>query len=411
MRPITNDIIVVGILFAILTFVFQTSSYSRFKKFYTYVPALLLCYFLPSLLNTFDIVDPKKSQVYFVAKTYFLPASLALFCISIDFQGLRRLGFKAIIMFFAATFGIILGGPIALVIVSWISPDTINEAGGTVQMWKGLTTVAGSWMGGSANQLAMKETFEVSDKLYSAMVTVDVITANIWMAFLLYGAGISDKIDHWLKSDSKAIKQVQKRIEDYQMSIARIPTLTDIMTVVGVGLGCTTLAHIGATIITPFLVQNVPFLEDYGLHSSFFWVVVIATTLGVILSFTRVRELEGVGASKFGSLFLYFLIATIGMKMDIMEIFKNPGLFLIGIIWMLVHITVLLVVAKIIRAPFFFVAVGSQANVGGAASAPVVASAFRPSLAVVGVLLAVLGYAVGTYGALITAMLMQAVAN
>lgn len=108
-----------------------------------------------------------------------------------------------------------------------------------------------------------------------------------------------------------------------------------------------------------------------------------------------------------GSVFIYILVATIGMKMDIGQVLQNLGLFAVGIVWMLVHVAVLLIVARLIRAPFFFVAVGSQANIGGAASAPVVASAFSPALAPVGVLMAVLGYALGTYGALVAAFLMQ----
>jgi len=101
------------------------------------------------------------------------------------------------------------------------------------------------------------------------------------------------------------------------------------------------------------------------------------------------------------------LVATIGMKMNILAIFENPGLFIVGLIWMAFHALLLIAVAKGIKAPFFFMAVGSQANVGGAASAPIVASAFHPSLAPVGVLLAVLGYAIGTYGAWICGILMQ----
>ena len=117
------------------------------------------------------------------------------------------------------------------------------------------------------------------------------------------------------------------------------------------------------------------------------------------------------GASTWGTLFIYVLVTTIGMKMNVGEIFENLGLFAIGLVWMAVHVTLLVVVAKLIRAPFFFVAVGSQANVGGAASAPIVASAFSPSLAPVGVLMAVLGYALGTYGALICAFLMRGVSG
>jgi uncharacterized membrane protein len=151
-------------------------------------------------------------------------------------------------------------------------------------------------------------------------------------------------------------------------------------------------------------------LNSVGLNSltsSFFWLIVISTTIGLILSFTKARKLEGVGASRFGSVFIYVLVATIGMKMNVSEVFDNLGLFFVGLIWMSIHVLLLVVVARLIKAPFFFVAVGSQANVGGAASAPIVASAFDTALAPVGVLMAVMGYALGTYGALICAGFMK----
>jgi uncharacterized membrane protein len=137
--------------------------------------------------------------------------------------------------------------------------------------------------------------------------------------------------------------------------------------------------------------------------------IVFASTVGVALSFTKARQLEGAGASKIGSVFLYILIATIGMKMDVRMIVDAPIYFIIGVIWMIIHAGLMLVVAKLIKAPVFYMAVASQANVGGAASAPIVASAFHPSLAPVGVLLAVLGYTVGTYMAWICGQILQAI--
>jgi len=412
MTPLfTNDAVVLGILLAILAIVFQTSQSSNpyLKKFYTYVPSLLLCYFVPSIFNSLGIISGDESKLYFVASRYLLPASLVLLTISIDLNAILRLGPKALIMFFTGTFSIILGGPLTIIIVSIFAPEIVGGHGPDA-VWRGLTTVAGSWIGGGANQTAMKEVFHVGDDLFSAMITVDVIVANIWMAFLLYGAGITERLDRRLKSDVSAIDELRRRIEEYRASIAKIPTLTDVTTVLAVGFGITAIAHFGADLIAPWIADHAPALKRYSLTSNFFWIVVIATTGGLILSFTRARRLEGVGASRTGSLLLYVLVATIGMKMDILAIFDNPGLFLVGGIWMLFHAIVMITVAKLIKAPFFFMAVGSQANVGGAASAPIVASAFHPALAPVGVLLAVLGYAVGTYGAWICGIMMQAVA-
>ena len=412
MKPLfTNDAIVLGILLAILAFVFKTSHSDNpfWKKFYTYVPALLLCYFIPAVFNSLGIISGEESHLYFVASRYLLPASLVLLTLSIDMQGIINLGPKAVIMFLTATVGIVIGGPLAILIISAFNPEIVGGSGPDA-VWRGLTTVAGSWIGGGANQTAMKEVFGVSDRLFTAMIAVDVIVANIWMAFLLYGAGISERIDTWLKSDTSAITEVRKKVENYRASIERIPSLTDLVVIAAVGFGMTALAHFGADLIAPWIRANAPGLEKFSLTSPFFWIVVIATTAGLLLSFTKARDLEGAGASKVGSLLLYILVASIGMKMDIGAVQESPGFFAVGLVWMLIHVTILLTVGKLIRAPFFFIAVGSQANVGGAASAPVVASAFHTALAPVGVLLAVLGYALGTYGAWLCGILMQSVA-
>jgi uncharacterized membrane protein len=408
---ITNDAVVLGILFFILGFIFYTSGKKEgfWSKFYAYVPSLLLCYFIPSILNSLGFISGDESRLYFMASNYLLPACLIYLTLSIDFKGLARLGDKAVIMFLAGTLGIILGGPVAVLIVSLFSPETVGGQGPDA-VWRGLSTIAGSWIGGGANQTAMKEVFQVSDKVFASMVAVDIIVANIWMAALLYGAGRSAKIDRIFKADTSKITELQQRIENYQLSISKNPTLNQLMLVLAIGFGFTGVSHFLADIITPFIKNNYPSLETFSLTSSFFWLILLATTIGLLLSFTKVRNLEAYGTSKLGSVFIYVLVATIGMKMDITAIVSNPGLFLVGAIWMLVHVTVMLVVAWIIKAPFFFTAVGSQANVGGAASAPIVASAFHPSLASVGVLLAVLGYALGTYGGYITALLMKAVA-
>ena len=404
-----NDAIVLGILMVILGFVFITSSSKNlfWIKFYKYIPALLLCYFIPSIFNSLGIISGDSSKLYFVASRYLLPTSLALLTISIDIHEIKKLGSKALIMFFTGTLGIIIGGPLAIMIVSLISPDTIGGSGSDA-IWRGLSTVAGSWIGGGANQAAMKEVFQVNDKLFSAMVAVDVIVANIWMAILLYGTGVVNRIDKWFHADSSSIDELKDKIEAYQAQILRIPSTTDTVKVLSVGFGITAFAHFGADLIAPAILQNAPSLSKFSLTSRFFLLIVLSTTFAVVLSFTRARQLEGVGASRIGSVFIYILVATIGMKMNILAIFDNPGLFLVGLIWMMIHAIMLIAVAKAIRAPFFFMAVGSQANVGGAASAPIVASAFHPSLAPVGVLLAVLGYAIGTYGAWLCGVIMQA---
>ena len=403
-----NDSAVLGLLAVTLGAIFYTSSSSHpfWQKFYKYVPSLLLCYFIPGIYNSVGLIDGQQSQLYPVISRYLLPASLVLLTISIDYPGLKKLGPKALIMFLAGTAGVMIGGPVALALFQSMSPDSFAETGAN-SVWRGMTTVAGSWIGGSANQTAMKEVFTVGDEIFSAMIAMDVICANIWMAFLLYGASVSNKVDRWLKADNSAIEHLKERLHKLKNENARIPHTADVIVILAVGLGVTGLAHIFADLIAPYIETNYPNLAQFSLTSKFFWIIVIATTVGMLLALTPVRRLESVGASRIGSVLLYFLVAAVGMNMDILAIFDNPLLFAVGLFWIAVHVLVLLIIAKLIKAPLFFVAVGSQANIGGAASAPIVASAFSPALAPVGVLLAVLGYAVGTYGAYITGLVLQ----
>src|SRR5690606_24327430 len=409
----TNDAIVLGLLMISLGFVFYTSSQTTgfWQKFYKVVPALLMCYLIPAIFNSLGIIEDSTSQLYFIASRYLLPASLVLMTLSIDLKAIFNLGPKALIMFFTGTIGIIIGGPIAILLISTFSPETVGGVGPDA-VWRGLSTLAGSWIGGGANQAAMLEIYEYNPDLYGGMVLVDIVVANLWMALILLGIGRNKRIDDWLGADDSAIENLKEKVASYAASVTRNPSLADFMIMLAIAFGAVGMAHFGADNISAWLVANFEVFSDNKsslapFASSFFWMISIATAIGIILSFTRFKTYEVAGASKIGSIFIYILVATIGMKMDLTMVFDNPGLIGIGLVWMAIHAGLLILVAKIIKAPYFFLAVGSQANVGGAASAPVVAAAFHPSLATVGVLLAVFGYVVGTYGAILSTILMQ----
>ncbi|WP_306550253.1 DUF819 domain-containing protein [Daejeonella sp.] len=407
---ITNDAVVLGILMGILGLVFWTSesNITFFKRLYTFIPPILLCYFLPGLLNSMGIISGTTSALYTMASRYLLPASLVLFTLSLDLSEIWKLRKKAGLMFITASISIMLGGPAAVFLVSLFAPEIVGGEGAE-EVWRGLSTVAGTWIGGGANQAAMYEIFKPSPDLFSAMVALDVFISYLWMALLLFGAGKNMLINSFLKANDQSVTEIKDKIEAYQQSIMRIPKMEDILLILGIGFGITGIAHFGADHIAPWITINAPYLSAFSLTSGFFWLVIIATTLGMILSFTKLRNLEGAGASRIGSVLLYVLIATIGMQMNIMAIFNKPGILIVGLVWILIHAIVIFIVAKLTKTPFFFLAVGSMANIGGPASAPVIASAFHPSLAPIGVLLAVFGYVIGTYGAYICGLMMQAV--
>jgi uncharacterized membrane protein len=407
----TSDAVVLGLLMAILGFIFwsNSSKIPFFSKIYKFVPPLLFCYILPALLTSFGLVNPEESNLYYVASRFFLPASLILLTLSIDLKEVFKLGPKALIMFFTGTVGVIIGGPLALMTMAAISPEAVDGQGPEA-IWRGMTTLAGSWIGGGANQASMYEIFKPSEGIYSTMIIVDVIVAEVWMFFLLLGVGQSDKINKFFKADNTSVDALKSKMETFSKKIAKIPTMNDLFVILGLGLAFTGLAHLIADNVAPWIENNAPGLQKFSLTSKFFWLIIMSTTFGLILSFTKARQYEGAGASRMGSVFIYFLVATIGMKMNFVEIIEHWQVVIVGVIWMVIHVLLLVIMAKLIKAPYFFLAVGSKANIGGAASAPVVAAAFHPSLAPVGVLLAVMGYALGTYGAWLCGILMQGVA-
>ncbi len=410
---ISNDTVVFGLLALCLGFIFYTSSLKTgfWSKFYSIVPAVLMCYLLPAILTSTGIISDEISNLYFMASRYLLPAALVLMTLSIDIKAISNLGSKAIIMFLTGSAGIIIGGPIAILIVSIFSPDTVG-GNDFDAIWRGLSTIAGSWIGGGANQAAMLEIFQYNPEKYGGMVLIDIVVANVWMAIVLLGVGKTKQIDKWLKADTSAIETLRIKVTEFTEKITRVPTLNDYMIMLSLAFTAVGIAHFFGDEISTFLTRNFDAVSNQKsflsfLGSSFFWMVVIATGLGIALSFTKAKNYEGAGASKIGGMFIYILVATIGMKMDLGKVLENPGLIAVGFIWITIHATLMILVAKLIKAPYFFLAVGSQANVGGAASAPVVAAEFHPSLTSVGVLLAVLGYVVGTGGALLCAYLME----
>lgn len=405
---ITSDIVLFGLIAATLGLIFWLASGPTpfWKKFFAWVPALLLCYFVPAFYNTVGLIDGENNNLYNpIASRVLLPAALVLLTLSIDLKGILKLGPKLLFVFVAGTVGIMLGAIVSFQIMEWVYPPAV--AGDT---WKGMAALAGSWIGGGANMVAMREVYEVDATLFGQFAVVDVAMASALMATLLFLANRSAQIDARTGADTAAIDEMKSRIAAHEAANARIPTLTDLMIIIAVAFGFVGLAHAVAIPLSAWFAQF-DWASRFSLDSSFVWVVLIATLAGLVLSFTRARRLEDAGAARIGTVFLYFLIACIGMQMDFMRLFDRLELIAIGAIWMLVHVLVIWGAARLVKAPMFYIGVGSMGNVGAAASAPVVAAAFHPTLAPVGVLLGTVGYATGTLIAYLVGQILRMMAG
>lgn len=379
------------VLLAVLAGIFWFGETAPGKKLFGIVPSLVFCYFLPTTLTTLGVL-PAESVLYDWIKNYLLPTSLMLLILALDVPGIMRLGPKALIMMLAGTAGVIIGGPIALwIFSSWVPPDT----------WLGMTALSGSWIGGSANMVALAEMAGTPDAMFGMMVIVDVTIGNVWMGVLLYLAGQQQRIDRFTGADTSAIEDLKRRVADFTAKTTRVPSLKDMMLIVAIGFGGMWVATLAGRVLG----------EGSQVFDATVWKFIVVTAIAVAVSFTPARSLEGAGASRIGTLMLYLLIASIGAHADFTAMREAPVLVAVGAVWMLCHASIMILVAWLIRAPVFFMAVGSQANIGGAASAPIVASAFHPSLAPVGVLLAIFGYVLGTYGGLVVMGLLKLVAG
>lgn len=256
----------------------------------------------------------------------------------------------------------------------------------------------------------MRELFQPPPHAFSQAVAADVACSNILMAFLLAAARMHDWIDERVLRAKDAASELDLLADELGKTARkarRIADFEDLSAMALAGFGTAGACAFVSVHIADALERTAPGLSSFSLTNPFFWTVVLATSCGIAASFTPVRRLEGAGASRLGSYLLYVLIATVGMQLDLHAVWQNPVVFLIGAVWLLIHATLILIAGRIARAPLFYIAVGSMANVGGAATAPVVASAFFPELAPVGALLAVLGYSLGTYAAWLTGSLLK----
>ncbi|HOV96788.1 MAG TPA: DUF819 family protein [Thermomonas sp.] len=405
---IHNDIVIFGLIAATLGAVFWSASRpGGWQKFYGVVPPLLLCYLLPGIYNSIGLIDGAHSKLYNpVASRVLLPAALVLLTMAVDLKAILKLGPKLLAMYAATSVSIILGAALAFISMRAIAPQTM--AGDT---WAGMATLAGSWIGGGANMMAMKEIFDVDATTFGRFAVVDVGVGYAWMAALLMLAQRAAKIDARSRADTVALDDLKQRVEAYRTQHERIPTLTDLMVIMGIAFGTVGLAHALAEPLSAWFGAHVSWAAQVSLDAPFVWIVGLCTLVGLGLSFTRARALEGAGASTIGTLLLYYLIASIGMQMEIGALFEKPLLLLLGVVWLGFHIVLLWLVGRWLNVPLFYFAIGSQSHIGGPASAPVVATAFHPSLAPVGALLGTLGYATGTVLAYFTGLMLRALAG
>jgi uncharacterized membrane protein len=389
---LTDPVSIFAYLAAVIGIVFRLSTVPALERVFAVTPPVIYAYFIPTLSSAAGIT-PLTSPVYGWMTRYLLPIALLLLMITVDLRAIVRLGRMAMIMMLAGTIGIVIGGPVALAVFGqWLPPDA----------WKGFSALAGSWIGGTANLVAMAESVGASAEILAPVIVVDTVVGYSWMGLLLLFSAHQHRFDRWNRADTAVLEATNQRMAELQQHRRPIE-LGDLLIILG-------FAFAGATIAIA-LGGLLPAVGTPTIISPTTWAVLIVVTVGLLLSFTPVRRLEEAGASKIGYAALYLLLTAIGAQADLRAVLQTPVFLAAGALWLLVHLVVLFAVARLAKAPLFFVATGSMANVGGPASAPVVAGVYHPALAPVGLLLGVLGYILGIYGALAAAWMLARVAG
>lgn len=388
---VDSPFILVVLLLAVETVVLEISSRDRFKKYFSFLPPVFWIYFLPMLLSTLGLID-SKSPVYDLINKWFLPASLILLLLSSDIQAILKLGRPALIMMLAGSLGIMVGMPL----VFWLVKPLVGG-----QMWPGFGALSGSWIGGSANMIAVKEAIGTSQEVFTPMVVVDTVVPYVWLGFLVTASAFQWQFDRINRSDRGILDELSAHAADFLMKAKQKNSWQ--MTVF-----IFFLALVGSA-VARFIGNYLPTLK--GVFSAYAWTVIIASVIGIALSLTPSRALEERGASRIGYFLLYFVLTTIGAKANIVDFGSTFILIGAGFLVVIFHGLGLLLAARILRAPMFLAAVASQANIGGVASAPIVAQVYQPGLASVGLLLAILGNIMGTYLGIITAQLCRLVSG
>lgn len=357
---------------------------------FRYVPPILWVYFLPMVGTSLGLF-PNESPLYGTAIRLLLPPALVMLLLSVDIRSLARLGPKAIGTMLFGTAGVVLGAPLALLLFkAWVPADT----------WMGMASLSGSWIGGSSNMVAIKESIGCPEGIFGIMIVVDVLVGYAWMGIVMSFSGMQDAIDARFKVDRTIIDDLNRRLAAFHAAQRRPTEFVDLAVIFAVGFGVGWIAtRLGAWL---------PPIE--GILNAFGWTVIVSATLGVTLSFTRTARLEAAGASHVGNFLLYLILTTLGAQADLRTVLGAPVFFAIGAVWIAFHAIVLFLGGRLLKAPMFLIATSSQANIGGVVSAPIVASVYQPSLAPVGLLLGVMGNIVGFYAGLICATLLRWVA-
>jgi len=394
----------IAFLATLVALVFAVARIPRLAGFFRYCPPVIWMYFIPMICSSLGII-PSKSPLYgsFMFDIV-LPFVLVLLIVPSDIRSIGRLGPRAILMALFGTLGTVAGATVSFGLLTRLLPaGTLPEG-----LWKGVAALGGSWIGGSPDFYAVGASLKLDPTLQGKLLVVDTICAYTWLGVLVSFTGFERAVDRWNRADRRVVDDLKAHLEEQHAQRARPITLLDFALMLGLGLAVSQIGMYAGQHVETWIgvreaaggIWRVVHLSQVLDASG--WGILLIMAVSIVLSLTPVRNLDAAGATPIGYIGLYLRLTTLGARADLRQVgYNDIWLFVMGVIWLITHISVLFIGMRLLRAPLFLTATASMANVGGTASCPVVAAAFHPSLAPVGLLMAILCGIIGTPVALV----------
>jgi uncharacterized membrane protein len=392
---VSSPLGVLAVLVFVAAFFFMLEQTTKAKLF-QYIPPLLFIYATPVFLNNFDVI-PSKSPVYSGLSAYALPAFIVLMLIKVNVPAVIRVMGKGVLVMLMGTAGVMVGAIVAYFIVH----GSLSE-----DAWKGYGALAGSWIGGTANMAATAEMLGTSEEQFGLAVIADNVIYIVWLPLLLMSRDFADKFNRWARVPEDRIAMMDAAAEMH-VEKDRPPTMPQYLFIGAIAIGVTWIATAVAPVIADWLASISP-----GLKTAFSATTVrilLVTTIALLLSATPVSRLPNTTA--LGTALIYIFVAGMGARASVAGLAEAPMFVFGAFIWIFIHGLFCLAGAWIFRVDIHSVAIASAANIGAAASAPIVAAHHRPNLVPASILMALLGYAMGNYLAPLTGHLARIVAG
>ncbi|SFV71890.1 Protein of unknown function DUF819 [hydrothermal vent metagenome] len=358
-------------------------------KIFAYLPAIVILYFSVMLASTFGLWEKTDAinNTYKTVKSNLLPAMIFLMLLLADMREIVKLGKKMLLTFFLASVSIALGfiGMFSLL-------HTLFEP----EAWKAFSALSGSWLGGTANMIAIQEALSLPDSSIGYTLLIDSIDYAIWVMILLALVPFASRFNTWTKADTSIIDEVAKRLTEKEKEKKPLD-FASLFLLLGASLLVSSLAQYCAS----YLPTN-----SFVSHNT--WVILLATLTGILMAMSPLAKVSG--SLELGNIMLYLMIALIASRANFTELTEAPLYIFAGFVILLIHLLLMLLFAKVFKLDLFSLGVASLANIGGVASAPILASAYSKALIPIGILMAMLGYILGTFGGLIVAQVLQRIA-